>query len=430
MKVISAFFASTRYWTEQDKLTTAYKMAAEQMKGITDTCVLIRNGDLLELPQAEPEDCLVIVPMSGAVQKVVLEAASKYKFICLFASCVNGNFEQNLCREMLRLNASPTLIDSYAVLKRTHPHALLAVDFDELKRNLKVLRAYSYVANARLLLIGETEPWVVSNSHRLSVYQERLGVEIRQIGYEELLQYYEETKEEETERLVYHFKSRSEKIVEPTDDDMNRACRFAVALVKLIEKYHAAGAALACFHLIEVLNINSCLGVSYINDCTDQFVACEGDMDSAVTMLLMKKLSNDKLWMANPNLQPDKTVNFVHCTAPLTVCGRQCRCTLRNHHETHLGVSPAVEFPAGQEITLCRISRDVSAMTVQKGISVSEPYEDSCRTQMRVKLDDFHKYLDTVLGCHQVITFGDITKELIMLGRLLKMEITTMPTNT
>lgn len=400
-----------------------YQNAANQVKALADVCILIQDGNLKELPEADPDDCLVVVPMSGAVQKAVLETASNYRFICLCASGVPGNFEESLSKEMLRLNASPTLMDSWSVLKWTHDHAFLAVDFDELRTVLNVIRTYSYVKGAKLLLIGETEPWVISNSRCLSVYKERLGVEILQIGYEELIQLYEETGEEETEKFVHHFKDQAEEILEPSDDDIYRACRFAVALMKIIDKYCAAGVALACFHLIEVLKINSCLGVSYINDCTDQVAACEGDVDSAVTMLLMKKLSEDKLWMANPNIQPDKTVNFVHCTAPLTVCGNRCRYTLRNHHETHLGVSPAVEFPVGQEITLCRISKDASAMTVQKGVSQNGPYEDSCRTQMRVRLDDFHKYLDTALGCHQVMTFGDITKKLNMLGKILKLDI-------
>ncbi len=422
MKIISIFLVATRYWTQQDKRLNAYEAAAQRMREIADTCVLIQDGDVSQLPEAGEEDCLVVVPMSGAVQKTVLEAAARYPFVCLFASCVRGNFESDLSREMLRLNASPTLMDSWAVLRRIHPHAFLATDMEELKTVKKVLGAYVYVTNARILLIGETEPWVISNSQSLSAYQERLGVEILQIGYEELIRYYEEVNVEETRYLIDHFKGQAETIVEPTDDDLYGSCRLAAALTNMLEAYQAEGAALACFRLIEVLKINSCLGVSYINDCTDRFVACEGDLDSAVTMLLMKKLSKDKLWMANPNIQPDETVNFVHCTAPLTVCGNQCRYTLRNHHETQVGVSPAVEFPVGERLTLCRVSKDASAMTVQGGNSVAGCHEDTCRTQMRVRLDDFHSYLDTVLGCHQVITFGDITKELAMLGNMLELE--------
>lgn len=209
MKMVFAFFAATRYWTEQEHLAAVYQNAANQVKELADVCILIQDGNLKELPEADPDDCLVVVPMSGAVQKAVLETASNYRFICLCASGVPGNFEESLSKEMLRLNASPTLMDSWSVLKRTHDHAFLAVDFDELRTVLNVIRTYSYVKGAKLLLIGETEPWVISNSRCLSVYKEWLGVEILQIGYEELIQLYEETGEEETEKFVHHFKENA-----------------------------------------------------------------------------------------------------------------------------------------------------------------------------------------------------------------------------
>lgn len=423
MKKIFAFFVATRYWNKDDELRAVYKNLTKAVKDIADSCIMIKDGDTSVLPDIKKEDCLVVVPMSGAVQQAVLEVANHFTFVCFYASYVKGNFLEEDSKKMLMRNAAPTLMDSWAVVKRTHKQCILAVTLQELKQTLKVFEAYSYVTNAKLILIGNTEPWVISNSEDLLTYKRKLGVEVLQIGYQELEEFYKEAKEDEIMPYVHHFANAAHEILEPTKEDIYNASRFAVALLKVIEKYDADGVALACFHLIEALKINSCLGVSFLNDCTEKIAACEGDVDSAVTMLMMKKLSNDKLWMANPNIQNDNTVNFTHCTAPLTVCGEKCKYSLRNHHESGIGVSPQVDFPLNKTITLCRISNDATTMTVQNGISIPGEYEPSCRSQMKVKLNDFRQYLNTALGCHQVMTFENISDELVLLGNMLNINV-------
>ena len=106
-------------------------------------------------------------------------------------------------------------------------------------------------------------------------------------------------------------------------------------MLGMIEKYKCDGMAIACFDLIASTGINPCLGVSYINGETPYFAACEGDVDSAVTMLFIQALTDDSPWMANPNLEQDETINFVHCTAPV----KGHKYILRNHHKTGIGAS-------------------------------------------------------------------------------------------
>lgn len=146
-------------------------------------------------------------------------------------------------------------------------------------------------------------------------------------------------------------------------------------------------------------------------------------MDSAVTMLMMKHLTSTKLWMANPGLQPDGTVNFSHCTAPICCMGDPLPCTLRSHHESGIGVSLQVELPQKKRVTACRISDEASKMTVHLGYSAAGPYETACRTQMHVRFDDAPHYLRTVLGCHQVFAFEDVEEKLLRLAALFGLDV-------
>jgi hypothetical protein len=139
---------------------------------------------------------------------------------------------------------------------------------------------------------------------------------------------------------------------------------------------------------------------------------------------LVKKLTSTKLWMANPGLQPDGTINFSPCTAPLCCIGSEpLPCTLRSHHESGIGVSVQVELPIGQTVTACRISDEAGSMTIHRGVSVAGPYETACRTQMHVQLEDYPHYLRTALGCHQVFAFEDISDRLRKIAELFGLKI-------
>ena len=418
MKTVYLFFAAHRYWQNEDELQAAYAELSALSGDAEHHLITESSPDI-----AIDADCAVLIPMSGAIQKRILDTAARYESIILYGAYIRGNASPSVCDQMLRCNTAPALMDTWGVLHRTHARASIVLNPGELAETLTVLEAYHHVTHAALLKIGNTEPWVVSNASDSSVYTQKLGVKIIPVEQSELAECYAGTTEQDALPWIRWFREQSTGCAEPTEADMLNACRMACALVTLLEKYHADGAAIACFDLLKT-GTTACLGVSFLNDCTDKVISCEGDMDSAVTMLLMKKLTTTKLWMANPGLQPDGTINFSHCTAPLCCIGSNpLPCTLRSHHESGIGVSVQVELPVGQTLTACRISDEAGSMTIHRGVSVAGPYEPACRTQMHVKLDDFSHYLNTALGCHQVFAFEDITGRLQKLADLFGLQV-------
>ena len=409
MKTIFAMFGATRYWDKTELEAAAAKIETA-LPGVADEFILVADGVFpTDMPQKD--SACIILPMSGAVQAPLVEFAGGFKKVTLFAGYVEGNFDADLRRDMLRLNAAPTLMDSWAVLKRTHENVSLALSRDTLKQ-----KAAS--ATGKLLLIGDIEPWVISASRDLSSY-EKAGVTVQPVSSDKLAALFTAVTPEEAAPLSAQFTDNADALVEPTRADVETAARLAIALECLLTRENADGAAIACFNLIPRLGTTSCLAVSHVNERTRFVAACEGDLDSAVTMLLMKRFTDKGLWMANPNLQADGSINFAHCTAPLSVCGQTCRFRLRNHHESGRGVSPEVDFPTGGRVTLCRYSAAEGKLTVQGGTTESGEREETCRTQLRVRPDDFARYLDTALGCHQVVAFEDIGADMRALGRTL-----------
>ena len=419
MKTVYLFFAARRYWKDDAVLQAAYR----------ELSALAGDAEHHLITDTDPDveaaaDCAVLIPMSGAVQRRLMDTAARYDSAVLYAAYIRGNASPAVCEEMLRNNAAPSIMDVWGTLRRTHPRAELVLNADALAETLTVLSAYHHVRGATLLQIGATEPWVVSNASAPDVYTERFGVKIIPVAQSELEELYNTVEvNDKNLRLWYRwFSEGAVGCVEPTDEDITNACRMAAALAALLNKYNADGAALACFNLLRT-GTTACLGVSFLNDCTGKVVACEGDMDSAVTMLLMKKLTATRLWMANPGLQPDGSINFSHCTAPIHCTDRPLHFKLRDHHESGIGVSLQVEYPIGQTVTACRISDEARCMTIHRGVSQTGPYETTCRTQMHVRFDQPEHYLQTALGCHQVFAFEDICSRLEKLAGMFGLKV-------
>ncbi len=419
MKKIYAYFAASRYWNNRELLNDAYGEMSNIEK---DNSFLVVDGK--GLSEIKDGNVLIVIPMSGAVQKYIIELSLKFKHVIIYGAYIRGNYQENICSEMQKNNAAPTLMDCWSVLKRKHKNSFLALSNKELNDILNVIEAYEHVTNSKLLLIGNTEPWVISNAEKLEYYNERFNVKIKKVSQDEIINEYEKINADDSKYIYDYFNSLSEKILEPTKDDLINASRMAVALINVLKKYQADGCAIACFDLLKT-GTNMCLGVSYVNDRTDMVAACEGDVDSAITMLMMKKLTSSSLWIANPGLQPDNTVNFNHCTGPIHMLNKfnQQKTILRNHHESGIGVSLQIQAPIGHLVTAVRVSDNASKITIQNGEIVEGIKENACRTQMHIRFEDYKHYLDTALGCHQVFAFEDIKEKITMLAKMFNLQI-------
>lgn len=420
MNIPVYLFASTRYWPDQIRLNSVAQAMAAALANVSASVQLVVDGDLSSLP--EHLDAAVIIPLSGSVQRPILSLAQRCATAILYAGYCAGNFDEEITEQLLQSNAAPTLMDTWAVLNRQPGQAFLAVTQAELADMLQALQAVQAIRGSKLLLIGETEPWVVSNAEELTAYEKALDITIEHVSPEEMIRRYGQTTAEAAAPMLDYFTRQAASILEPTAADLQAACRFGTALKDLLEAREACGAAIACFDLIRRTGINACLGAAYINDTTNRFITCEGDMDSAATMLLLRQLTSSRLWMANPCLDGSGRVNFSHCTAPCSL-GKVQGCVLRNHHETGIGVSVDVPIGPGEPLTLCRISRDCSAISIHTGHTVPGKRLHVCRTQVWVALDNYPHYLETALGCHQVFAFEKIESRVRMAARLLHLTI-------
>ncbi|MBK5200731.1 MAG: hypothetical protein JJE21_04260 [Spirochaetaceae bacterium] len=425
MSIISAIFVSTRYWSNREELDLSILEATKTYLNFSDAVVVLEDGDISSLSKYQVNDFIIAIPFSGAVQASILECSKKFKKIVIFASYIKGILSDKLSDLLIQYNAAPTVMDSYAVLKRDNKFVKLLLNEKQLKQYIKVLEAYDYTTTANLLLIGDIEPWVVSCDRDLSVYENKLGLKINHISKQVLIDKYNSLSKDDKDfnKVKAVFVKNNTIIVEPTNKDIDKAILLTLAILALIKEYNATGLAIACFDLIKDLDTTSCLALSYINGNTDYVAACEGDVESMISMVMLKKLASSPLWMANPNLQSNEIINFAHCTSPLNMNNEGCNYILRNHHESSRGVSPQVELPINKELTMFRYGNLGQSISVQSATSIEGKREVTCRTQLTLKPNSFEYYINTTLGTHMIITYSNITGEIKQLAKLLELEI-------
>ena len=126
--------------------------------------------------------------------------------------------------------------------------------------------------------------------------------------------------------------------------------------------------------------------------------------------------------MANPIVGKEMELQLAHCTAPLSFAGNGRAYDLRSHHESGIGVSPAVEMGVGESVTLCRMSAEQGMMSSFCGITRPMRKRPTCRTGIGVQLDNMSGFMDTLLGLHQSLVYGQWCAELALCAEMLDLE--------
>lgn len=193
---------------------------------------------------------------------------------------------------------------------------------------------------------------------------------------------------------------------------------------RLLDRHGADALSMACFAMIGELATTSCLALSTLNDSADAIGACEGDLDAAVTLYLLKVLGADFVWIANPIIHAANCLDLAHCTAPRCGCGGDLSYRLLRHHESGRGVAPEVVLPAGRPVTLVRIGADLTELCVHPGRTERAAKQPTCHTQIRVQIPSSKDFLDTLNGTHVVLTYGDARTDLALCADLLRLRLT------
>jgi hypothetical protein len=306
-------------------------------------------------------------------------------------------------------------------------------DWTELEHVIRLMRVPPRMRRTRLIVIRG--PMGTKAACSAEQVKKRLGVEIVPVTVEQTQKLYDaiDPKAAEAEAEQYWI-SQAKKIVEPTRQEIIGSARFFLAMKGLMIRERAAA--------ITSSNCmggpaKGCLTFSKLNDM-GYVGACEGDVDSTLTMLMFAYAFNVPGFITDPVFDTARNalIHF-HCTSATKMdgpSGRRFPFSIRTQTDSGRGVALEVENRVGQPVT-CAKFVNLDAMLISTGKIIEVTHNDlGCRTQFVTQVADARKMFmnwcgglldgaDTMTRLHRVVFYGDHMQDIRHLGTLMGFKV-------
>lgn len=340
------------------------------------------------------------------------------------------------------------------------------IDHEDAKRHMGLLRAKKALKKTRVLYVlkdtvlpfgsqSNIDPGVLNRGNP------NLGVDVRFVNWQELLNVCENLTDEE--KKIANDKAKeliaNAKTCSMTEENVTKSCYLWVGVKRLLEKYGCNAFTMPCHEVCATrafndrLQFTPCLCHSLLKE-EGIPSACELDLNALLSIDLLMNLTGSAPHMGNsgPFFLPDKLDFSVPNGLPIvpevqgveniyyTFHAVQTR-KMRGINEpmqeyqinsfTHAGwgatISHDFDEDRGEKITMVRFSPDAKKMLVIRGEIVAGAGRDDigCGIGFYWKCADsrdaFEKQSD--FGHHLTWVYGDYSKELKEIGKMLNVEV-------
>ncbi len=322
--------------------------------------------------------------------------------------------------------------------RQGHRVTLLASsDYDELERALRMLRVIPMMKQTRILLFPPARGTMPAQSP--DQVKKRLGADVVAIEEKTFNEMISAAEDNAVRAEINRWIKNAKEIIEPNKEDIRKAARVSVALQRLMEQERAQGLAVGtCMGWLP--KGFPCLGFARLRD-NGIPAACEGDMDSLLTMLLFQYMIDRPGFQGNATFDTSRNALWTaHCTAPLKMDGpngKEAPYLLRGHSEVGgSGCVPEIQYRLGETITRTKmINLDTILASTGKIIEVPAKSVHGCRTQIVTEVRDAAKMAanwssvleteDAMTLLHRVVFYGDHMQSVHHLARLMGMKVVT-----
>jgi hypothetical protein len=312
---------------------------------------------------------------------------------------------------------------------------LASSNYDEIERALRLLRVIPMMQRTRILLFPPAQG--TKRACSPEEVKKRLGADVVAVHQEVLDEMITTADEAAVQAEINAWTKGAKEIVEPTEQDIEKAARVSVALNHLIEKEQADALAIGtCMGWLS--RGFPCLGFARLRD-RGVPAACEGDMDSLLTMLLFQHAIDRPGFQGNATFDTARNALWTaHCTAPLKMDGpdgNDAPYLLRGHSEVGgSGCVPEVQYRLNQVITRTKlVNLDTILVSTGKIIEVPERSVHGCRTQIVTEVRDAAKMVtnwsrvleteDAMTLLHRVVFYGDHMENVRHLANLMSLDV-------
>ncbi len=301
-------------------------------------------------------------------------------------------------------------------------------DINEVERLVALLRVPVRMKGSKMIMVGN--PGCAAGTEAARDYakvKEKFGTEVIHITPQEFVEVHQSIPGADAvaEAEEYWIKQAQE-IREPSREEIIKSCKTYFAMKKLMKDHQARALTMKCLGGIPIGVLGyPCLGFSRILD--DGAVgACEADMDSTLTMMMMLYATGLPGFITDPLMDLSKNaVIHAHCVAPTKMDGPQSERLpfhIRTHRDDNRGASLKVfmDRDISREVTWAKTANN-DTILVSTGIirEVCDFDDRGCRTQVVTEVTSssarelFEKWGGNVLGkdmmtlLHRVLFYGN-----------------------
>jgi L-fucose isomerase-like protein len=309
-------------------------------------------------------------------------------------------------------------------------YLISTLDFDTVEYGIRMIKAVKQLQSSRIIVLKGDEP--APKDTEIHPF----GTKIRTIARQKFVNELNNIGEtEEVLAIASEYIQEAEKVVEPTREDVINAAKTYFASKNILKDFDGDAISLDCLGLLggKLIHTTPCLGFSKLND-EGTPAGCEADMDSILTMVLVRHLFSKPSFMTDPTVDTEKN-RWIgsHCTSATKLSGIGGQSEpffLRGYAHLNLGVSPQVIWRKGQEVTLIKFRPKENVMKIGEGEVTGNidfaPPANMCITSVEVEVDDVKDMRDVEGSVHVMLMYGNHLEELSAFCQLMGISSSTI----
>lgn len=286
---------------------------------------------------------------------------------------------------------------------KEHPH----VDFV----NEQCGSAALSLSGDKIAVFGEPSDWLIASNVDRDFLKQKFNIDFVDIPLDTLFRRFSLIDDNMVEFLATDFQAVTSR-GETTERDLLDSLKIYLAINQICQENNCTCATVRCFSIIEKLKATGCLALALLND-EGIDAACEGDLQSLLSMILVRRVTGMPSFMANPSAmsKDNHTTTFAHCTVPTTMCRRY---GFRSHFESQCGLAVAGEFSPSEVYTIFKWGGEkLDRFFVEEAVSVVAPSnENLCRSQLTLNFYNPEYMLNNPIGNHHIIVKGTFADKL------------------
>lgn len=296
---------------------------------------------------------------------------------------------------------------------------ILTGDYKQLAVAIRPFRAIHHLREAKILNL---------TTHSFVDYardaKDKFGTEIKAVKLERVLDLCNAVDDSEAKAEADRWIKDADKVVEPSEEEIVKSCRLALAFEKLLDEEDATVMTADCYGSMYRPLCQRyafpCIGFTRLNNMGLGGI-CESDLLSAMTHIIYQGLVGRPGFISDPTVDESQdTIICAHCLGTTKMDGPDGPAApykIRTVMERQQGAVCQVEMRPGQKVTQAKlIGTDLMLYFTGEITKALVSLEDDrgCRTKIAVKVDgDIHKlWHNWSNGLHRVTCYGDLTTEL------------------